>query len=345
MLMKPIVFAFIISLALVFQSCTEKVALNSNIGRQLVVKTPTPQPLERTMYARRKVQDRIQGLSEKTQIFTINANKDTSIIGQKGTIVTVHGDCLTNELGEKIQGTVQLELIELYSKKDMILSNKPTISDGKLLESNGEIYLNATAGGKKITIDCADGIMVQLASPYIYDMEMWLGALDKNGNINWQKDSLVAPVEQFVEQEWNYDGDNIGDNMKFYPNYETTVNNFFFTTEKFGWINCDRFYQNEEEKADMYVQLRNPFPKEYQTYLYVVFPGINSVLPIYSADGETFALTGLPANMDVKIVCVSATENKLFFTMKETIVKQGLKEMVELQPMAKAEIEKMLENL
>jgi hypothetical protein len=178
-------------------------------------------------------------------------------------------------------------------------------------------------------------------------MEMWLGALDKNGNINWQKDSTIYPREVGGVEDWYYANDrNIDDgNEKFYPNYETTVNNYFFTTGKFGWINCDRFYEDSTEKADMYVQMKNSFPKEYQTYMYVVFPGINSVLPVYSADGEMYTLPNLPIGTSIKIVCVSATENKLFFTLKETQVQKEHKETVELQPMAKTEIEKVLAGL
>jgi hypothetical protein len=315
-------------------SCSKKI--NSNIGVREVLKDPVYTKIVFPENKKVKVPNQLSAFLEKPQVFMINPEKDTTVVGAKGTSIFIHANCLTSENGELLRGTVKLELKELYSKKEMILSNKPTVSNGKLLESNGEIFLNGTSNGKNLIINCEEGISVTLATPVISDMEMWLGTIDDKGNMNWQKDSAVAAVSIDPESNWNRELN--------YEDYNSTVNNFLFTTKKFGWINCDRFATDTTEKVEMYIQLKNSFPKEYQTYVYVLFPDMNSVLPLYSGDGENYSAT-VPSGKEIKIICVSATEIRTFFDMKEIKAQKGIKAVMELQPLAKAEIEKRLEGL
>ncbi len=339
--MKSFVYVFFALFCFGYQSCTNK--LNTNIGQKIVAKEQVWIPVNRPMEIKRRINDRIPALSEKGQLFYVNTETDTILMGEKGTRIFLSAHCLVDEKGASAKGVVQLELIELYSKKDMILSNKPTISDGKLLESNGEIFLNARSEGKNLFIGCEEGLKIALATPMDERMKMWLGEIDRNGNINWQEDSSIVPVAVDPERNYEtYDGEVESNGMQIYDN---TVNNYLFTTAKFGWINCDRFYEDSTPKVDMYVQLKNPFPKEYQTYVYILFPEINSVLPVYSADGSTYILENIPSGKNITIVCVSATETKTFFDMRTSLVIEGTRETMELQPMAKKEIEQKLEGL
>jgi hypothetical protein len=339
--MRTFVYASLALFCFTYQSCTNK--LNTNIGQKIVAKEQVMIPVDRPMQIKRRINDRIPSLSEKGQLFYVNTETDTILMGEKGTRIFLSAHCLVDKKGASVKGPVQLELIELYSKKDMVLSNKPTVSNGKLLESNGEIFLNARSEGKNLLIGCEEGLKIALATPSDESMKMWLGGIDKSGNINWQEDSSIVPVAADPERNYEtYDGDGEGNGMQIYDN---TVNNYLFTTAKFGWINCDRFYEDSTAKVDMYVQLKNPFPKEYQTYVYVLFPEINSVLPVYSADGSTYILENIPSGKNMHIVCVSATETKTFFDMKKSRVEEGVRETMELQPMAKKEIEQKLEGL
>ncbi len=325
---------------LVLASCTNN--WNSNIGKRGVLKDVAYVKSEVKILpvAPRKVKDQLLVFAEKMQLYTIDSDRDTIIFGNKGTRVSIPANCLVNEFGVLVKGKIQLELKELYSKKDMILANKPTVSDGKLLESNGEIYLNAKAKGENLHVSCEDGIQVMLASTTSIGMEMWLGEINKVGNINWEKTDEVLEVQNLENNSNGFVNDgNIEDERM----YEAA--NFLFKTKKFGWINCDRFYEDTTEKVEMYVQMRNPFPKEYQTYMYVIFPEINSVLPVYSNDGENYTLSGLPSGRDIQIICLSATETKTFFDVKAVTVQKGLKASLELQPQSKLEIEKILEGL
>jgi len=79
-----------------------------------------------------------------SQTFTVSASKDIVIQGKKGTKITIWKNTLVDRRGVIIRDVVVIELKEILSKSDMILNGVQTVSDGKLLETDGMIYLKVT---------------------------------------------------------------------------------------------------------------------------------------------------------------------------------------------------------
>lgn len=120
-----------------------------------------------------------------SQLFTINANKDTVLTTANGAFITIPQGALQSDS----KTTVQLEIKEAYSMEQIILASLITQSNGRPLSSGGMIYINAV-GGQTIKISKAIGIRIPTA--YIdRKMQLFKGEEDRNGNINWVKpDSL-----------------------------------------------------------------------------------------------------------------------------------------------------------
>ena len=97
--------------------------------------------------------DPFKKTAAKTQIFEIDSRQDNVVEAENGTIVVFPKGCFRNNKGEIIVDPVKIEISEAFSLADMVLSNLTTTSDGKLLETGGMIYFNASSNGKQVTIN------------------------------------------------------------------------------------------------------------------------------------------------------------------------------------------------
>lgn len=123
----------------------------------------------------------------QVQLFNVDNNAAHTITAAGGTTILLPAKCFLNAAGEVAEGHVQVELVEALSLKDFISGGLATVSDGKLLISNGMMYINATANGEQLQLDTANPVSVSMPtinSPAGF--QMFTG----NGT-NWQPDSTM----------------------------------------------------------------------------------------------------------------------------------------------------------
>ncbi len=87
-----------------------------------------------------------------SQFFDVPHDKDTMITGAKGTKVRIYANTFESLDSNEINGRVKVELKEAVDKVDFVMGNLTTTSPEGILESDGMIYLNATANGNEVKI-------------------------------------------------------------------------------------------------------------------------------------------------------------------------------------------------
>ena len=124
------------------------------------------------------------------QEYTIDVNKDTTLVTKNGAMLKIPKGALVSGSGT----TVTLEIQEAYSMQQMIQGGLVTQSNGEPLSSGGMIYINAKAGQDvKIT----QAIKVAIPSDYLADgMQLFKGQKDENGNINWEEPTALSENKQ-----------------------------------------------------------------------------------------------------------------------------------------------------
>ncbi len=121
-----------------------------------------------------------------SQFFEIDTKKDNVVEGRNGTILIMPKGCFTNQEGEIVTENIKVELAEALSIDEMLLSNLTTTSNGKLLETDGMIYINATANGEQLTINKENPIHIEIpTNKRKAGMMAYKGVRDENGNMNW----------------------------------------------------------------------------------------------------------------------------------------------------------------
>ncbi len=144
--------------------------------------------------------DPFQNTIAPSETFQVNANQDTVIEGDQGTMLVLPKGCFVDASGNVVTETVSLELAEALTLDRMLLSNLTTTSEGKPLETDGMIYLNATANGKQLKINPDIPIRIEIPTAKRKPgMMAYRGIRDTNGNMNWIEpkplDNFLIPVD------------------------------------------------------------------------------------------------------------------------------------------------------
>ena len=144
------------------------------------------------------------GENLKEQNFIIQTERDTTIISEGGTVISIPKNTFVNTNGESVTGQIKLDFKECLTKTEMVLSNLTTTSNGQFLESGGMIYLNATLDSTQLKIADNKAIEIKLPTDSITpNMQLFEGEKTKMG-INWKnpvplENNIVNQVNDSVE--------------------------------------------------------------------------------------------------------------------------------------------------
>ena len=131
------------------------------------------------------------------QIFTLDAEKDNTIKGEKGTELTIPKNTFTDAQGNVVTGNITVQLKEALSISDIVTGGLTTTSNGKILSSGGMLYINAKQGNADVFIGESKSIGVSMPTDnFVPEMQIFTGDEDADGNINWvePKDIIKKPV-------------------------------------------------------------------------------------------------------------------------------------------------------
>lgn len=155
------------------------------------------------------VDDILKYHQKKMQVFTIPADRDTTLICEEGTSIEIKANSFVSEnTGEEIAGNVRITVQEYYDQADIVLAGLSTTSGDKLLETGGMLHVEARAGKEKCVIK--SGRDVQVGFPYSEkkeDMTLFYG-YQTGTRIDWQlannqefEHLVIIDVAPALEQE------------------------------------------------------------------------------------------------------------------------------------------------
>ncbi len=135
------------------------------------------------------------------QTFRVPTSSSSIVKGIEGTIISVDPNNLETQTGNSLGDSITIELIEMTTKKSLLLNNAQTVSNGKLLESGGAYYLNMKSSGHQLQIK--EGKMIPVEFPQLINkrMDLFTGNKDSLGVINWNEtdQSFVSKVSSVEE--------------------------------------------------------------------------------------------------------------------------------------------------
>jgi len=114
--------------------------------------------------------------------------------------------------------------------------------------------------------------------------------------------------------------------------------------EQMGWINCDRFLQQETIAVDAEIKSNVPLSR---VETFVVFRDINSVMRnaiVPNGDG-VLPLGKLPTGEPVKVIALAWANGKPYASVQTTTIARGVPVRIELKPSTKEAVERMIRGV
>lgn len=97
--------------------------------------------------------DFIQKNETKYQVFNVDAAKGGIITSKNGVKYSIPGYAFENFSGMPVTGNIKISIKEIFNISDMILSNKPTLTNkGEMLESVGEFFVKAEQNNNPVRL-------------------------------------------------------------------------------------------------------------------------------------------------------------------------------------------------
>lgn len=292
-------------------------------------------------------------LGQKVQTFEIITSKQQTIKGKQGTVVTFPVDCFG-----KMQGKVKIELIECYSIQEMLLNGLSTqTTNGKLLESDGMIYLNAL-NEKGDTLKIKQGkVKIQMPTEREKHGIRYFEGVENDNIIIWNLSNEKLKIENSLTNN-NYTSSQKSKNenpkivLENDTIYQTKTGqsqividkqiknenlvNYVFSISKMGWQNCDRFIEGETKQLIVNV------PKESTgASYYLVLKNYNSsALPKQTTDGKLSFI--IPVNEPYTIVALSSKGKDIYFNMIDYTGGKSEVDFSELKSVTRQELTDLL---
>jgi hypothetical protein len=169
----------IITLIVLIISCSEK-KTNETKEEEIVVKESNA----------------IQYNYIEKQFHKINSKRDTILYCMNGSIIELGANIFSDSLNKPITGTVELEIIEALTPDQILLANLTTTSNGKILETDGMIYINALQGKTSLKIKDSASISITIPTDSVVrDMKFYEGMEDTKC-INWINPKKILEPKQ-----------------------------------------------------------------------------------------------------------------------------------------------------
>lgn len=368
----------------------------------------------------------LASLNVKSQTFTVQPDRVTTITAEKGTELKINPADLVTSDGRTVTGEVKVVLKEYPGKLDMLKINSQTVSNGRLLVSGGSYYIELTANDVPLQLKEGKSLEAYFPGMKQEGMELFYGSKDENGTMNWVRPNrsqnqiadrqlrmsndyegllnfpqeigfyylrrfrvLITPGElqylvevsrtnnqitrrkfDITDKTRKWITDQITTVQIAYPSYTSTdsLTGYYFYTDdceieldvnvlrkpnteltikelnllkekveaysrerrnwieqqqfsnsvmknpglkKFGWINCDRFYDDTSIKKDFIVTLK--YPGEAATFanVFMVFKNINSLVNGYYHSNLEYSFKNIPGQEEVALVAFTKVNGKI----------------------------------
>ena len=180
--MKQIIKTLSILFFILFYSCNNDESRNINKNEQTI--SVSAQNLAETI--KYQPGDPFIETLKKSEFFQISGLEDHIIKTKEGTVLSIPKGAFRDKNGDLVEKEIRLEVTDIKSIEDQILSNVTSQQGGQLLQSGGSFYINATLNGDQLALNEDSPIYIETT---IKDPEsdylVFEGIRNDKGEMQW----------------------------------------------------------------------------------------------------------------------------------------------------------------
>ncbi|MCF8461920.1 MAG: hypothetical protein K9G46_14435 [Flavobacteriales bacterium] len=267
----------------------------SNCSKQRIAQNSYSTP-EQFMYDNRP----------EEQEFELDGEGEGPIVGNQGTRLWLDSSIFMFANGNDVSYPFTLKLIEVYTPKDMELYDLPTVAQGRLLVTGGEIRVRAFKDGEELVLKPGKRYYAQMPSANPDpQMSMFFGQ-EVGGILDWRDDASAVnntPGIDSLELIFpNLDSSGITEPGIGYDLFVPTM----------GWINCDYFYGSNPDSLTT-VSYESDDDDLTNVMIFLYFDEIESVMRVYNSESGQ-----VPIGASVKSLCFAMNSSGTMFYHYQT---------------------------
>jgi len=277
-----------------------------------------------------------------TQTFTIDAQAYNVLEGDQGTDLYISPNTFINDTGHSVDGEIEIELIEVFDKGAMLVTDVPTngrLPTGELAQliSGGEFYINATQNGQDLYAEnnlmvVAPGDNTGGADSEMTLFELTDVAMDRRGTADLDEGDvdLERPAWEEVKRTGDEgaiwvegDGDGGGGADGGTAGYGSQ---YVFLTQTMGWTNIDRWYSDPRPKTTIHVGVPQGWDSD-NCVVYLSYDGENGLARFDTYNDMTGMFSEhyglIPIGLEVHVIFVTESEGEWSYAVKGATVQDN----------------------
>jgi hypothetical protein len=269
-----------------------------------------------------------------TQTTPINIDFPTAVVTPRKTVLIFQPKSLLDPKGKEVSGEVQIHILELLTRGEILLYGIPTHSHGKLLSSGGEFFVTASQDGAPLKLKHGAPVRILTdvkGSPQMR-MELFYGnetnTPDETSTTWDEADGNPSVWNNIAVTEWVA----LADSQQIITGF-----GYECFSDSLDWINFDVFENiPQSQRTNVCITL----PEEYgnvNTIIFMVFKDLKSVLMLpgdplqkrfcnfYQQSIQVPVPTGAPVTF---LVISEQGDDTYYFVRKESVLEQGHEEFL-----------------
>ena len=227
---------------------------------------------------------------QQEQEFIIDSSGSGPIVGNQGTQIWIGKPCLQFPNGDSVSWPFTVKLVELYTPKDMIYYQQPTVASVGILKTDGEIRLRAFKNGTELMLKpdpCLAAISMPNAAPQT-GMTVFYG-FGAAPNDDWSDDPAIFSITTSLS-----------------PNFVTTASSYTASIARLGWINCGK---NAGSTPTSTLTFTSQTDDLTNVGIFMYFPATKTVMQAYNAGSKP-----IPNGSAVHVVAIGVDSGGNLFS-------------------------------
>ncbi len=232
------------------------------------------------------------------QEFILNGDSGGPIIGNQNTHLWMDSSIFMYTSGNDVSYPITIKLIEIYKPKDMELYAMPTVAQGNLLVTAGEIRVRAFKDNEELV----------LKPGKVYAAKTPAQNLDPQMSVFYGKE--VGDIIDWMNNASDVSSNPGIDALEFIT--PDSAEYYSLLVPVMGWINCDYFYDSPDPLTTITFESDDDDLTNVMKFLY--FPNIHSIMQLYgNVSGN------VPVGSTVKVLCFAQNSSGSMFHYYEEI--------------------------
>lgn len=256
------------------------------------------------------------------QEFIIDTSGSGPIVGNQGTQIWLGKQCLQFPNGDSVSWPFTVKLVELYTPKDMIYYQQPTVATAGILKTDGEIRLRAFKNGTELMLKpdpCLAAIAMPNAAPQA-GMRVFYG------------------FGAVPSDDWTDDPSALGVTTSLSPAFATTASSYTASIARLGWINCG---QNAGSTPTSTLTFASTVDDLTNVGIFIYFPSTKTVMQVYNLSSKP-----IPNGSNVKIIAIAVDASGNLFSYDNTKTINSSEQIdITMNATTDAALTTMLDNL